>query len=155
MKSARLVLVGTLVIFLVGCGDHVLIRTAPPGAKAYVDGKLIGRTPVDFHVPRSEIKPHSLRVEKEGFEPVDDAIRTRIAPGRVVGAFFSLGIVYLFRSPMDLVRLETYELSPALSTEHDRAIGEALRHVQELHDQGKISDEELTRRREEILNSNH
>jgi PEGA domain/Short C-terminal domain len=155
MKSARWILGCALVSLLAGCGGSVLIRTAPPGAKAYVDGNFIGRTPVEFSVPRREIRPHALRLEKEGFEPIEDTIRTRVAPGRIVGAIFSLGIVYLFRSPMDLVTPEMYALSPALSAERDRAIGEALRRVQELHDQGKISDEEFKRQRDEILNSNH
>lgn len=159
MKAALAVLIYTLSSLLAGCGDSVLIRTTPPGAKAYVDNNMIGLTPIDFRVPRSEITQHSLRVEKEGYEPIDDTIRSRFAVGRAFGAFFTVGIMYIFRSPMYLVPLPMYSLSPSPPTgqaaDSDRALGEALRRAQALHDQGMLSDDELKRRQEEILKSNH
>lgn len=123
----------------------------------YVDGQLVGTTPIDYRVPRSEIRQHSLLIEKDGYEPIDDTIRSRFAIGRAFGAFFTVGILYAFRSPMYLVPLPMYSLSPTLAstqgTEQDRALGEALRRVRELHNQGKISDDELKRRQDEIIKS--
>lgn len=144
-------------LVLAGCGESVMIHSIPVGANVYVNDKFLGRTPVEFEVSRFDVSSadYRLRIEKDRFEPVRDIIRTRLAPGRMVGALFTIGIVYIFRSPVYLVPVPTYALNPLLSAqplpERDRAIGEALRHLQELHDQGKLTDEEWNRRRDLLL----
>lgn len=141
-----------------GCSESVMIRSAPPDAAVLIDGQRIGLTPTQFTVSRSDLKPYSLRLEKQGYETVADIITPRVAPGRVVGAIFTLGILYLFRSPYYLAAERTYALPPdpraveeARKAERDRTIGQTLRNLQDLHERGEISDEELKNRRQRLL----
>jgi len=115
-----------------GCAEVVTIKTHPPGAAVFVNGKRIGSAPVDYRVAKAEIsKPQELRVEKAGFAPLTDTLRTRLAPGRVVAAVFTLGAVYIFRSPWTFHEPEPYLLTglneAATSEDRDRALGRSLR----------------------------
>src|SRR6266404_7026234 len=141
MKSVLLVLMGVAsAAVLAGCSPSVMIRSEPPGAKAYVDDVLVGTTPFDFSVKRSDLKSsYRLRLEKGGFEHSDQTIGTRVAPGRIVGAFFSLGIVYLFKSPRDLVAPQVVYLEPSKENERHRRLGQDLRELQQRRDAGTIT----------------
>jgi PEGA domain len=112
-EKSRSVVVAILFIGLAGCSESVVLRSAPPGATVSVGDKPLGMTPVVFKVPRSELKAYTVHIRKAGYEPVDDVLTTRVAPGRMVGAIFTLGIVYIFRSPTYLVQPPMYQLVPA------------------------------------------
>jgi uncharacterized membrane protein len=102
---------------------------------------------------RSELGyPHRVRIEKSGYAPVQTQLRTRWAKGRVTGAVFTLGIVALFRPlhSVDPVFAALEPLAPP-QDDRDRRVGEALRNLRELHRSGRISDEELRRRQDELL----
>jgi len=61
------------------------IYTDPPGAKVYIDGKLVGVTPL-----RAKIEPgdHALLIEAEGREPITKAITAK--PGAEIALTFWL-----------------------------------------------------------------
>jgi uncharacterized membrane protein len=143
------------VVGLSGCAEHVRIRSGPSRANVAVNGTPIGITPVDYSVSRSDLdKPYEVRVEKDGYEPVTTTLRTRLAKGRVTGAFFTLGILWAFRS-MYYIEPVFAQLKPvaAPTAEQDRLLGESLRNLRELHQRGEISDEEFRRRQQEMLRS--
>lgn len=96
-----------------GCAEYVSFVTYPPGATVYIEDKPVGTTPVEYRVKRSNIAPLRYRINKPNYAPVEGTLQTAIAPGRAVGAGFTLGIVYLFRSPY-YIKNARHELTPAL-----------------------------------------
>jgi hypothetical protein len=76
------------------------IKSYPPGAKAYIDGQYIGTTPIATQIPRGEVTTeHTWRVEFRKCDPTEGKFATRVAPGRIVGYIFTLGILAAFRGP--------------------------------------------------------
>jgi uncharacterized membrane protein len=97
---------------------------------------------------------YDVTIAKKGYEPATTTLRTRIAKGRVTGAVFTLGILWLFRS-MYYIEPVFAQLQPLESPQEDkdRKLGESLRNLRQLYDRGQISDEEYHRRQEEMLRS--
>ncbi len=121
-----------LLPLLLGCSERVLIKTYPPGAKVFVNDRLVGLSPVTYSASRSEVSaPHAVRIEKEGFEVVRTSLETRVPGGRVVAGVFTLGALYLLRSPWSFRTPEPFMLTEALTEDgHDRALGRRLRLLQ-------------------------
>jgi PEGA domain-containing protein len=104
-KLIPVVLVAALTV---GCAESELVRSVPPDAKVFIDDKLVGSTPINFAT--QDVRPLPYRIEKPGYPAAEGTIQTRIAPGRVVGAVFTLGILAIFRSmhyftpnPLDVI----------------------------------------------------
>lgn len=57
-------------LWLQGCTHWVVIRSTPPGAKARMDGKVVGETPFFFEETTGWSKTYRLELEKEGYEPL-------------------------------------------------------------------------------------
>jgi hypothetical protein len=95
--------VAALLIFalcLSGCAEYVTIKSYPGGAKAYVDGQVIGTTPAHTDIPRSQVgKPHTWRVEFRNCDFAEGNLETGVAGGRIVGYIFTVGILAIFRGP--------------------------------------------------------
>lgn len=49
----------------------LLFGSTPQGAVVWVDGRDIGKTPMTHYFPLDLEKPYSIRIEKEGYEPVE------------------------------------------------------------------------------------
>ena len=148
--SVALLLVAAL---LGGCSESVMIRSGPSGANVFVNDKPVGKTPVEYSIPKGDLgNPYQVRIEKTGYEPVVTNLSTRIAGGRVTGAVFTLGILAMFRS-MYYIQPVFAQLQPLTSPQEDRdrQLGESLRNLRELYESGKISDEEFQRRQGELL----
>ena len=89
-----------LVVMISGCAESVLIKSSPAGAKAYLDGQPIGSTPAWGRIPRRDMdRPHTWRVEYRDCDPAEGTLQTGVAPGRIVGYVFTLGILAIFKSP--------------------------------------------------------
>ena len=83
-----------------GCAESVLVKSYPGGAKAYLDGQIIGTTPAQTQIPRGQVgAPHTWRVEYRNCDPAEGSLQTGIAGGRVAGYIFTLGILAIFRGP--------------------------------------------------------
>ena len=94
-RAAGLLLLSAVASVIAGCTESVLIRSAPSDASVFVEGKPVGTTPVVFQT--QNVRPLPFRVEKAGLPPVEGTLSTRVAPGRVVGAVFTLGILALYQ----------------------------------------------------------
>lgn len=89
-----------LSLLLAGCAEHVFIKSYPVGAKAYVDGELIGTTPARTKISRGEVtETHQWRVQYRNCDSAEGTLQTGIAGGRIVGYIFTLGILAIFRGP--------------------------------------------------------
>lgn len=86
-----------------------------------------------------------------GFDPYIGEIKTPIAGGRATAAVFTLGVVYLFKSPRYLAPPGMIPLQPSVETEADRRLGKSLRELHELLEIQGITPEEFDRRRSILL----
>ena len=76
----RIVLLLGLSTALTGCSEYVAIKSYPGGAKAYVDGQVIGTTPAYTYIPRSQVGlPHTWRVEFRNCDAAEGNLETGIA----------------------------------------------------------------------------
>lgn len=83
-----------------GCSESVVIKSYPPGAKAFVDGQYIGSTPAAMNIPRASVgAPHPWRVEYRDCDQAEGSLETGVAKGRIVAYIFTLGIFAIFRGP--------------------------------------------------------
>lgn len=141
------------------CSESARIRSLPEGAAVIIDGEHVGDTPTAFYVPRSQLKDsYNLKLVKEGYEDYVGDFPARIAAGRMVGAFFTLGIVYIFKSPRYLAVPRLITLQPSLEAEHkalqaeaDRRLGEQLRDVERRRQEGELPADEADRQKQEII----
>jgi hypothetical protein len=153
MRRVLATVIVLTLVFAGGCAEHVVIRSMPAGGRVLIDGRPTGVTPFIYAVSRGQLgSGQEVRIEKEGYEPFSTRLRTRVAKGRVVGTFFTLGIVWMFRS-MYYIEPVTAELRPIVSAtdDADRRLGQSLRNLHELHRSGQISDEEFERRRDQLM----
>ena len=108
-----------------------------------------------------------FRVERDGYKPEEVIVPTRIAPGRIVGGIFSLGISTLFKRPTtlpDRVDVDLHPLRPTVAATAAVAAApepvaapavnadseKRLRQLQDLFDRGLINEVEYRRYRAEI-----
>lgn len=98
--SLVLVCLVTTLMLSSGCAEIVDIRSYPAGAKAMIDGRVIGTTPTSAAIPREQVGlPHTWRVEYRNCDYAEGQLTTGIAGGRIVGYIFTAGIFALFRGP--------------------------------------------------------
>lgn len=142
-------------LILAGCAETTLIRSSPPGATVYVDGNLVGVSPVVYSAARSQFRnPHTCRVELEGYAPREEPLRTTFAvPGRALGAAFTLGILYVFKSPYAFRDTHDVVLTKLDSVAAKNSRGSTvnrLERLQTLRAQGTITEAEFQRYKAEI-----
>ena len=97
--------VGVLLL-LSGCSEYVRFRSFPSNVEVFVDDGLVGRTPCSYAT--RDVVSRTYRVELP-CGPVTGHLTPRVAPGRVIGAIFTLGILaatrpmkYYVEDPVDL-----------------------------------------------------
>lgn len=140
-------------VALGGCAETLVIRSYPPGARASVDGTFVGVTPATVEVPRERVKGSEIhwKLEKDRYESAEGLVKPRIAPGRIVGGVFTLGILLIFRSPYYLPAV-TAELAPVHPAEAAaEPVEQRLEKIEQLHRKGLLSDAEYTRLRQQLL----
>lgn len=87
-------------LVVMGCAESTRIVSRPSGAHIQIDGRPLGVTPMTFTVPRSEWpRTYSCQVSKEGFVPQTVLLKPQIGGGRIVAGLFTVGLVFLFKSP--------------------------------------------------------
>jgi hypothetical protein len=92
---------------VLGCSEQLIIRSVPPGAQVTLNGSPAGTTPMVYQT-RNPV-PLDYRIELPGMPAAEGTVTTRLGPGRVVGAVFTLGIVaacrplkYFIPNPLDV-----------------------------------------------------
>ncbi len=129
---------------LAACGtEHTLIRSDPSGAKVTINDKMIGTTPAEFAVNRSDWPSNNTfkcRLEMENYDPTDctfQGARWR----HVVGDIFTLFLIRIFRGPYGLADEYDYKLRPLTG----------LPQLDKLHASGVISDDEYKQLRLDLI----
>ncbi len=157
-RAARLI---ACCVLLAGCSESVMVRTYPPGSKLYVNGEFVGITPVVYTVGSSEFSKQdfSARVDRVGYASADGVLRKRTCPGRVTGGVFTLGILFIFKSPTCFASPQDFSLEPlpdqvgaeSGAAPHQPTVEERLDRIRKMRDQGIITNEEFEHYRKEIL----
>ncbi len=63
-----------LVVVATGCSHTVALKSEPPGATVSLDGEEVGKTPYTFDASSGFFDEHQVRVEHEGYEPLETSI---------------------------------------------------------------------------------
>ena len=115
MKKIFVVLILISTIIFNGCAtivsssrQKISVNTVPPGAKIYVQDIAQATTPAIIYVERS--KEVVLRLEKEGYQPVDIALHRGInywVAGNIIwNAGLLIGVI------VDFINGSAYKLTP-------------------------------------------
>lgn len=154
-----------VLVFLAGCAETVGIRTHPPDAKVYVEDKYIGNSPAELRAQAHNIqKVYRVRLEKDGYQTVDDVIPSHIAVGRIVlDGLLTCGIVWAFKGYRTFNDPANFELKPIATAvtedrpstgaveSHDAEIVNKLRRLQDLFNRHLIDQREYDTYKADIL----
>ena len=92
------------VCVLLACSTATRIITEPPGAIVYVDGSMIGKTPVVYHSERGLPKRFHIEMYRKGFEPIDLYVDTQMSVGwGITASFLFLPYLWAWRLEEELV----------------------------------------------------
>jgi hypothetical protein len=73
-----LTLLGGCATLFTPATDTISITSDPEGAEVYLDGKLLGKTPLTFVADREVFKQKFLTVKKAGYEPKQQRLRSTL-----------------------------------------------------------------------------
>src|SRR4051812_48889572 len=94
-----------------GGRDTISVNSTEPGTMIYVDGALRGRDSASADVKRG--KPHQIRVEKEGFQPVTIETGESFDGLSFLGILIDFGIITI---PIDLLAGGAWKTNPTSYT---------------------------------------
>jgi hypothetical protein len=85
-------------VLLTGCAEYAQFRSSPTHATVYLNDTQIGTTPMEYPIARDAVQGmYNYRVELDGYQPATGMLQRHVAPGRIVGAVFTLCITCAFR----------------------------------------------------------
>lgn len=160
------VISGLVLILLFGsCASTTVIRSNPEGAKVYLNGEPVGKTPYTHTDTKIVGSKNTVRLEKEGYETLHAFFsrNEEANVGAIIGALFVLIPVLWV---MDYKPSHTYELQPASvkgvdGTEETQANGalsasqiSRLKELKELLDEGIITREEFDDQKKKLIGEN-
>ena len=108
----RTLALGTLVAFVGACASTTMIHSNPQGAKLYLNGEPVGRTPYAMTDTKIVGSTTIVRLEMEGYEPTHGTIarNEQFSVGACIGGVF---LLFPFLWIMEYKPLHTFELQPA------------------------------------------
>jgi hypothetical protein len=148
-------------ILFCSCASTTLIQSMPAEASLYIDDQPVGNTPYSYSDTKIVGSATSIRLEKEGYEPLYTTIyrNEEVDVGAVVG-----GILFLFPFLwiMGYKSTHTYELMPLVEQSEEEFYSPAsdqpvsdkamrLRELKSLLDEGILTQEEFESEKAKIL----
>lgn len=157
----------TVVILFSGCASSTLIQSYPTGAKVYINGEPVGKTPYLYSDTKILGSITNVDLVKEGYEPLYTSIERneQVDVGAIVGGFF-FGIPFLWTlqyNPThnyELIPLEQSQNSDVLAPEENaskpmpQAVSpkvKRLRELKQLLDEKVITTEDYEKQKQKIL----
>lgn len=162
-KIVALLLAGSMV--LASCSSTTMIQSTPTGAKLYVDGEPVGKTPYSHRDTKIVGTSTSIKLEKEGYEPFTTSFsrNEEVDVGAIIGGLF-VWIPFLWT--MKYKATHSYELTPLVGTQQAPASvipqtntilgskAERLRELKGLLDDKIITPAEYEVEKKKILEDN-
>jgi hypothetical protein len=96
---------------LSACTETVVIRSNPPGARAFLNGHELGLTPATTTLDYTAFSSYQLRLEKEGYLPYDGRLSTEVNIGSLI-----IGVVVCWPALLWVVQPspdQSFDLTPA------------------------------------------
>src|SRR6476659_4160816 len=96
---------------LSACTETVVIRSNPPGARAFLNGHELGLTPATTTLDYTAFSSYQLRLEKEGYLPYDGRLSTEVNIGSLI-----IGVVVCWPALLWVVQpspYQSFDLTPA------------------------------------------
>jgi len=159
----------TVIILFSGCASSTLIQSYPTGAKVYINGEPVGKTPYLYSDTKILGSITNVDLVKEGYEPLYTSIERneQVDVGAIVGGFF-FGIPFLWT--LQYNPTHNYELIP-LQQSQDNNSGvlapeenaskptpqavspkvQRLRELKQLLDEKVITTEDYEKQKQKIL----
>jgi len=108
LKALSIVLISS--VFLQGCVTSTLITSIPEGAKVYVDGQFLGKTPATQRDSAILGSSKTVVVKLDGYHPTVGTIRKEeLNQGALIaGIFLLIPLLWVMGYPSKYV----YELEP-------------------------------------------
>lgn len=128
-KAISIFLAG--LVLLTSCESMTMIQSSPSGAKVYMNGEIVGKTPYEHWDTKFTGSTTSIILEKEGFQPFNTSI-TRdeaVDVGAVIGGCFFL---FPFIWTMKYKNAHNYELIPLQNASDQIAPNQISTEVQQL-----------------------
>jgi len=158
-KVIALMLAGSLLIS--SCASTTMIQSNPDGAKVYLNGESVGKTPYAHTDTKIVGSVNNIRLEKEGYEPFYTSFSRdeEVDVGAIIGGLF-IWVPFLWT--MKYKPTHTYEMIPA--TDHKQAAEksfkapvkikskvERIKELKQLLDDNAITKEEFEIEKKKIL----
>ena len=152
-------------VLLAGCAETAIIRTHPPDAKVYVEGKYVGDSPATFTAKAHHVqRKYALRLEKDGYQTVDDVLTSHVAVGRIIlDGLVTCGITWVFRGYW-IFEPAAFELKPVAAAvpeppaatvpaaeSHDDDLVKKLQRLQDLLNRKLINRQEYDAYKAEVM----
>jgi len=104
----------TMTLFIAGCSSTTVMHSRPEGAKLYMNGMFVGKTPYVYKDTKIVGSATSVELKMDGYENLSTQISKDEKPdvGAIVGGVFFL---FPFLWTMEYQPEHTYELVPASS----------------------------------------
>src|SRR4051812_48261873 len=73
---------------LAGCSESTQVRTNPPGATVWINGRELGAAPVNLKVKSWNVRKNAYHyhVEKPGYLPQDGYVQPHLSVPRIIAA---------------------------------------------------------------------
>lgn len=157
LKIASIILAGT--VLLSSCASTTMIQSTPSGAKLYLDGENVGKTPYSHTDTKIVGSTTSVRLEKEEYETFNTSFsrNEQVDVGAIIGGLF-VWVPFLWT--MKYKPTHTYELSPLIDNQptissekkqNTKSKADRLRELKQLLDEKIITQEEYEKEKKKIL----
>ncbi len=135
LKSIAVIAV---VIFLSGCASSTLIQSDPPGAKVYINGQSVGKTPYLYTDTKVVGSTTNIDLVKEGYQPLYASISRdeQVNVGAIIGGFICW-VPFLWT--MEYNPTHNYELIPLQDKEQEAMRPDSI----EMNVQTVVASQEL------------
>jgi len=136
-----------------------MIQSKPSGAKVYLDGEIVGKTPY-YHTDTKIVgSTTTVRLEKEGYETFNTAFsrNEQADVGAIIGGVL---VLVPFLWTMGYKPIHTYELTPLLDNQPNVSLEkkkttksklDRLRELKKLLNEKIITQEEFEKEKKKIL----
>ena len=148
-------------ILLSSCASTTMIQSNPSGAKLYLNGETVGKTPYTHTDTKIVGSTTTVSLKKEGYETLNTSFSRdeEVDVGAIIGGIF---VLVPFLWTMKYKPTHTYELSPSFDNNQTTILKEnpqdteskadRLREIKQLFDEKILTEEEYEKEKKKILN---
>jgi hypothetical protein len=158
-KTVTLLLAGS--ILFTSCASTTMIQSTPSGAKVYLNGEAVGKTPYSHRDTKIVGATTMVKLEKEGYETFTGYFSRdeKADVGAIIGGVFFL---FPFLWTMKYKPTHTFEMAPTSGYQESTGVttrqqtntkskAERLRELKQLLDEKVITQSEYDKEKQKIL----